>query len=105
MLAASKQITTISAPDSAVAAGVSGALTAKSLQVVSSELYASCGRVAAVDAHGIGCVVSWERAAAAPGGSGEPECVLLFVSRDPGAGTVSVGELAEAVRMAAESAG
>jgi len=105
MVAASKQVTPIYAPDSAVAAGVSGALAAKSLQVVSSDLYPACGRIAAVDSQGVGYVLSWERATASPNDSGGPECVLLFVSSDPAGGTVSVGELAEAVRVAAERAG
>ena len=105
MVAARKQVTPIYAPDSAVAACVSGALAAKSLQVVSSDMYPVCGRIAAVDSKCDGYVLSWERATASPNVPAEPECVLLFVSSDPAGGAVTVGELAEAVRLAAERAG
>jgi hypothetical protein len=105
MAAASKQVTPIFAPDSAIATSVSGALAAKSLQVVSSDLYPASGRIRAVDAQGVGYVLSWEHASASPNDSGEPDCVLLFVSSDRAGGIVSVGELAEAVRLAAERAG
>jgi len=86
-----------------IEAAIAAAVAAQSLQVVKTEGGESWGRVAAVDEHGFGYVLSWEPSTD-PSGKIAP-CVLLFVSCDPGDGRVRIGQLAEAVRAAAERSG
>jgi hypothetical protein len=86
-----------------MADAVAAAVAAQSLRVVKTEGGESWGRVAAVDEHGFAYVLSWEPSTEAPGQIAP--CVLLFVSGDPGDGSVRIGQLAEAVRAAAERSG
>ena len=83
---------------------VATAVAAQSLRVVKTEGGESWGRVAAVDGRGLSYVLSWEPFTEPSGNSSLP-CVLLFVSCDPGDGAVSLGQLAQAVRAAAERSG
>ena len=93
------QITQIYAPHATMADAVVAAVSAQSLRVVESESGESWGRVAAVDAQGFQYRLTWELATARSAGE---ECVLLFISCEPEDGAVRIGELAQAVRKAAE---
>ena len=99
---ARRQVTPIYASPSAIANVVSAVLAAQFLQLVDSEVGDSWGRVSAVDVYGFKYVLSWEPAVSTTPGN---DCVLLLVSCDPGQGAVSVGQLAQAVREAAERTG
>ena len=89
------QITQIFAPHATMA----DAVAAQSLHAVESESGEAWGRVAAVDAQGIQYRLTWELATARSDGE---ECVLLFISCEPADGAARIGELAQAVRKAAE---
>lgn len=93
------QITQIFAPHATMADAVAAAVTAQSLRAVESESGEAWGRVAAVDAQGIQYRLTWELATAQSDGE---ECVLLFISCEPADGAARIGELAQAVRKAAE---
>jgi hypothetical protein len=97
------QVTPLLASGAAVSNGIATALAAKSMQVLSTSGDLSWGRVAAVDPLGIHYVLTWELATASSGPPPRDGYALLLISCAPKQGTVSVGELAEAVRRAAES--
>lgn len=97
------QITPVFASHQAMTDAVTAAVAAQSLQVLKTETGEAWGRVSAVDERGVAYVLSWEPSAD-PAGNFAP-CLLLFISCGPGDGTVAVGQLAEAVRAAAERKG
>ena len=99
------QITPINAPQEAMAGAVTTAVAAQSLKVIQTEVGDTWGRIAAVDAQGVSYVLSWEPATAPLGDDADGPCVLLFVSCNPSDGAVRLGQLAQAVRRAAEGAG
>lgn len=100
---ARSQITPVFASHAAMADAVAAAVAAQSLQVVKTETGEAWGRVSAVDERGVAYVLSWEPSTE-PAGQIAP-CVLLFISCGPGDGSVRLGQLAEAVRVAAERSG
>ena len=97
------QITPVFSSHQAMADAIAAAVAAQSLQVVKTETGEAWGRVSAVDEHGVAYVLSWEPGTDSAGNV--PPCQLLFVSCGPGDGSVLIGQLAEAVRAAAERSG
>ena len=100
--AKASQVTPIYASPAAMPDAVAKAVAAQSLQVVERQCEETWGRISAVDAHGFTYVLSWEPAVGEQPGD---ECVLLMISCQSKFSAVPVGQLAQAVREAAEGSG